>query len=57
MVALQPEAHGRTITVFGNSMMPLYGHGDRLIVSDEVPITIGDRVVVETSRLGLTGVF
>lgn len=46
---------GRTITVLGNSMMPLYRHGDRLIVSDLVPIAVGDRVVVESASLGTLG--
>jgi phage repressor protein C with HTH and peptisase S24 domain len=45
----------RTITVFGNSMLPLYGHGDRLIVSDDVPIALGDRVVIESDDLGIIG--
>jgi signal peptidase I len=48
-------AGGKTITVFGNSMMPLYRHGDRLIVSDQVPITLGDRIVVESSAHGVIG--
>lgn len=53
---LAPEvSKGRTITVFGNSMLPLYGHGDRLIVSEDVPVTVGDRVVIESNRLGLIG--
>jgi phage repressor protein C with HTH and peptisase S24 domain len=56
MNGLAPDTgNGRTITVFGNSMMPLYGHGDRLIVSNEVPIAVGDRIVVESDRLGLIG--
>ena len=56
MNGLAPDvSKGRTITVFGNSMLPLYGHGDRLIVSEEAPITVGDRVVVESNRLGLIG--
>lgn len=56
MNQLHPESgNGRTITVFGNSMLPLYSHGDRLIVSNEVPVAVGDRIVIETSRLGLIG--
>lgn len=56
MNGLAPDASsGRTITVFGNSMLPLYGHGDRLIVSDEVPIAVGDRIVLEAQSLGLIG--
>jgi phage repressor protein C with HTH and peptisase S24 domain len=46
---------GRTITVLGNSMMPLYRHGDRLIVSDKLSATIGDRIVVESSTHGTLG--
>jgi phage repressor protein C with HTH and peptisase S24 domain len=46
---------GKTITVLGNSMMPLYRHGDRLIVSDKVPIAVGDRIVVESATLGTLG--
>lgn len=49
------EGNDRTITVFGNSMLPLYGHGDKLIVSEDVPITVGDRVIIESNRLGLIG--
>lgn len=56
MSVAQPQVSGgRTITVLGNSMMPLYRHGDRLIVSDQVPITIGDRIVVESSVHGTLG--
>ena len=46
---------GRTVTVHGNSMMPLYRHGDQLIVSDKVPITVGDRIFVETREYGTLG--
>ncbi len=56
MNGLAPEvSKGRTIKVFGNSMLPLYGHGDMLIVSDGVPIAVGDRIVIESGRLGLIG--
>lgn len=56
MMMAQPFVDGgKTITVLGNSMMPLYRHGDRLIVSDQVPIALGDRVVVESSTLGTLG--
>jgi phage repressor protein C with HTH and peptisase S24 domain len=48
-------AGGKTITVQGNSMMPLYRHGDRLIVSDQAPISVGDRIVVESSTHGTLG--
>lgn len=50
-----PVTGGKTIAVLGNSMMPLYRHGDRLIVSDQVPITVGDRIVVESASLGTLG--
>lgn len=46
---------GRTITVHGNSMLPLYRHGDRLIVSDTVPIAVGDRIFVECREHGILG--
>lgn len=56
MNALAPNSSAsRTITVFGNSMLPLYGHGDRLIVSDGVPIALGDRIVIEAQSLGVIG--
>jgi signal peptidase I len=56
MTIAQPFVDGtRTITVLGNSMMPLYRHGDRLIVSDQVPTSVGDRIVVETSSHGTLG--
>lgn len=56
MMMAQPFVDGgKTITVLGNSMMPLYRHGDRLIVSDQVPIALGDRIVVESSTLGTLG--
>lgn len=46
---LPPTAAGsRIIDVFGNSMLPLYRHGDRLVVDDQAAINAGDRVVVET---------
>jgi hypothetical protein len=37
----------RTINVNGNGMLPLYRHGDQLIVSATVPIKTGDRVILE----------
>lgn len=46
---------GRVITVHGNSMLPLYRHGDQLIVSDKVPIALGDRIVIESRMHGLLG--
>lgn len=38
----------KAINVYGNSMLPLYRHGDQLIVSATVPVRIGDRVIIET---------
>lgn len=56
MTIAEPVATGgRTVTVHGNSMLPLYRHGDRLIVSDEVPIALGDRVFVESRDHGALG--
>lgn len=37
----------KTINVYGNGMLPLYRHGDQLIVSANVPFKIGDRIIVE----------
>ena len=37
----------RAIHVYGNGMLPLYRHGDQLIVSAAVPVRIGDRVIIE----------
>lgn len=37
----------KAINVYGNGMLPLYRHGDQLIVSAAVPVRIGDRVIVE----------
>lgn len=56
MIREEPEvAGGRTVTVHGNSMLPLYRHGDRLIVSDSLPITVGDRILVESRDHGMLG--
>ena len=56
MTSIEPVLAGsRTVTVEGNSMMPLYRHGDRLIVSDQIPISVGDRIIVETSTDGTLG--
>ena len=38
----------KAINVYGNGMLPLYRHGDQLIVSAAVPLRIGDRVIIET---------
>lgn len=48
-------AGGRTVEVFGNAMMPLYRHGDRLIVSHSAPMRAGDRIVVESAKQGTIG--
>lgn len=37
----------RAINVYGNGMLPLYRHGDQLIVSAKVPIKTGDRIILE----------
>lgn len=44
---------GRLITVHGNSILPRYRHGDPLIVSDELPIALGDRIVIESRKHGV----
>lgn len=44
---LLPE-HGYALQVQGDSMLPLYRHGDRLIVDATAKIHIGDRIVVKT---------
>lgn len=36
----------RTLAVFGNAMMPLYRHGDQLIVHLNSDVKAGDRVAV-----------
>lgn len=54
MITVKPELEGsRIINVSGNSMMPLYRHGDQLIVSDHAPIAIGDRIVIESEMYGI----
>src|SRR3989337_296989 len=37
----------KAINVYGNGMLPLYRHGDQLIVSAALPVRIGDRVIIE----------
>jgi phage repressor protein C with HTH and peptisase S24 domain len=57
-VELPPDLQGagmRRIVVFGNGMLPLYRHGDQLIVSEDAPIKIGDRVILQTTRDGTLG--
>lgn len=36
-------------------MLPLYRHGDQLIVSDLVPVALGDRVLLESREHGTLG--
>lgn len=56
MTIAQPFVNGgKTVTVRGNSMLPLYRHGDQLIVSDRVPIALGDRILVESRQHGTLG--
>lgn len=38
----------RIVEVFGNGMLPLYRHGDRLVVSEEAALRAGDRIIAET---------
>ena len=54
-LAEPPVTGGKTVTVHGNSMLPLYRHGDRLIVSDQVPIAVGDRIIVVSREHGTLG--
>jgi phage repressor protein C with HTH and peptisase S24 domain len=52
---LPPDLQGagmRRFVVFGNGMLPLYRHGDQLIVSEVAPIKIGDRVLLQTTGEG-----
>ncbi len=42
------DEHSFALEVSGDSMLPLYRHGDTIIVSREVPCRRGDRVVVKT---------
>jgi len=45
----------RTFEVFGNSMLPVYRHGDRLVVSATAPIKTGDRILILTSAGTIVG--
>lgn len=38
----------RAFDVHGNALLPLYRHGDRLIVSGTSAVKIGDRILLET---------
>ncbi len=42
------DAHAYALEVTGDSMMPLYRNGDRLIVAPNESVRVGDRVVVKT---------
>lgn len=43
------------VNVKGNTMLPLYRHGDTLLVAKDVPVKFGDRVVVESRVSGWLG--
>lgn len=45
----------RNITVNGNAMLPLYRHGDTLLVTEDGTVKFGDRVVAEGKSVGLVG--
>ncbi len=45
----------RSITVNGNTMLPLYRHGDTLLVAEDAAVKFGDRVVAEGKIAGLVG--
>ena len=47
MLNLMSVEDAMAINVYGNGMLPLYRHGDQLIVSANVPIKTGDRVLLE----------
>lgn len=54
-VSEMPTEHSKIIVVEGNQMLPHYRHGDQLIVSDKVPMKIGDRVILETCKEQMFG--
>ena len=43
------------VNVNGNTMLPLYRHGDMLLVAENAPVKFGDRVVVESKSSGWLG--
>ncbi len=45
----------RSIAVNGNAMLPLYRHGDTLLVAEDATVKFGDRVVAEGKSIGLVG--
>lgn len=42
------DEHAYALEISGDSMMPLYRDGDRVVVSPAAPIRRGDRVIVKT---------
>lgn len=42
------DEHAYALEITGDSMMPLYRDGDRVVVSPAAPIRRGDRVIVKT---------
>lgn len=48
-----PQASLRQIVVSGNGMLPLYRHGDHLLVAGTESAKCGDRVVVEGDDFGI----
>jgi phage repressor protein C with HTH and peptisase S24 domain len=48
-----PQASLRQIVVSGNGMLPLYRHGDYLLVAGTESAKCGDRVVVEGDDFGI----
>ncbi|MBK9083127.1 MAG: helix-turn-helix transcriptional regulator [Rhizobiales bacterium] len=44
------DEHSYALEISGESMLPLYRDGDRIIVSPAAPIRRGDRVVVRTAQ-------
>lgn len=43
------------LVIHGNQMLPVYRHGDRLVVSKNAPIKDGDRVVAKRKDGSLFG--
>lgn len=48
-----PRGSFREIMVSGNGMLPLYRHGDQLLVRCTESARCGDRVIVESEEFGL----
>jgi phage repressor protein C with HTH and peptisase S24 domain len=53
LMAGLPQASLRQIVVSGNGMLPLYRHGDQLLVAGTESAKCGDRVVVEGDDFGI----